>query len=122
MFHSLAFHKAGRRDDAVRVLDQLCQNAVVENRFQDAGYYYWKTSVQCLDLAKGGDTGKVLHTSHRPLRGAPDTKMMSIELLGEPVDSNMLEKFHLYQEKAEIYYLYHSIHRYTVCRPPYRYQ
>jgi len=33
--------------------------------------------------------------------------------VGEP-DMNMLERFHEYQEKAEIYYLYHSIHRYTV--------
>lgn len=32
---------------------------------------------------------------------------------GEP-DMKMLEMFHEYQEKAEIYYLYHSIHRYTV--------
>ncbi|KAK3754001.1 hypothetical protein QZH41_009256 [Actinostola sp. cb2023] len=86
-----AFHKAGRRDDAVRVLDQLCQNAVIESRFQDAGYYYWKISMQCLDLANGGPKGG-------------DS--------GEP-DLNMLDKFHEYQEKAEIYYLYHSIHRYT---------
>lgn len=26
----------------------------------------------------------------------------------------MLDKFHEYQEKAEIYHLYHSIQRYTV--------
>ena len=29
---SPAFHKAGRRDQAVKVLEQLCHNAVVENR------------------------------------------------------------------------------------------
>ena len=28
----LAFHKAGRRDQAVKVLEQLCHNAVVEHR------------------------------------------------------------------------------------------
>lgn len=32
---------------------------------------------------------------------------------GEP-DNEMLDKFHEYQEKAEIYHLYHSIQRYTV--------
>lgn len=32
-FFSLAFHKAGRRDQAVKVLEQLCHNAVVEHRF-----------------------------------------------------------------------------------------
>jgi len=40
-------------DQAVKVLEQLTQNAVVENRFNDAGYYYWKLSMQCLDLAAG---------------------------------------------------------------------
>ena len=29
-------------------------------------------------------------------------------------DYEMLDKFHEYQEKAEIYHLYHSIQRYTV--------
>jgi len=41
------------QDQAVKVLEQLTQNAVVENRFNDAGYYYWKLSMQCLDLAAG---------------------------------------------------------------------
>jgi len=40
-------------DQAVKVLEQLTQNAVVESRFNDAGYYYWKLSMQCLDLAAG---------------------------------------------------------------------
>ena len=41
------------QDKAVKVLEQLTHNAVVENRFNDAGYYYWKLSMQCLDLAAG---------------------------------------------------------------------
>ncbi|KAK2571545.1 Intraflagellar transport protein 122-like protein [Acropora cervicornis] len=108
-----AFHKAGRRDEAVKVLEQLCHNAVVEHsfverllvkvhpfkraslvdmhfctvcRFHDAGYYFWKLSVQCLDLVSTEN--------------------------GEP-DFEMLDKFHEYQEKAEIYHLYYSIQRYT---------
>lgn len=52
-FYSLAFHKAGRQNEAVKVLEQLTHNAVVENRFSDAGYYYWMLSMQCLDIAKG---------------------------------------------------------------------
>ena len=48
-----AFHQAGMEDQAVRVLEQLTQNAVIETRFNDAGYYYWKLSMQCLDLAAG---------------------------------------------------------------------
>lgn len=48
-----AFHKAGRQNEAVKVLEQLTHNAVVENRFNDAGYYYWMLSMQCLDIARG---------------------------------------------------------------------
>lgn len=39
--------------EAVKVLEELTQNAVTENRFNDAGYYFWKLSMQCLDIAKG---------------------------------------------------------------------
>jgi intraflagellar transport protein 122 len=49
----LAFHQAGMQDKAIRVLEQLTHNAVVENRFNDAGYYFWKLSMQCVDLAAG---------------------------------------------------------------------
>lgn len=37
----------------MKVLEQLTHNAVVENRFSDAGYYYWMLSMQCLDIARG---------------------------------------------------------------------
>lgn len=52
-----AFHKAGRQTEAVKVLEQLTQNAVVESRFIDAGYYYWMLSMQCLDIAQGKEIG-----------------------------------------------------------------
>ena len=52
-FAPLAFHKAGRQQEAVKVLEQLTHNAVVENRFNDAAYYYWMLSMQCLDIAQG---------------------------------------------------------------------
>ncbi|CAG2056799.1 unnamed protein product [Timema podura] len=35
------------------------ENAVNESRFQDAAYYYWVLSLQCLDLANQSDTGDV---------------------------------------------------------------
>lgn len=47
-----AFHKAGHPEQAFKVLQQLTENAVAECRYQDAGYYYWILSRQCLDLAK----------------------------------------------------------------------
>uniref|UniRef100_A0A8C3VH12 Intraflagellar transport protein 122 homolog n=1 Tax=Catharus ustulatus TaxID=91951 RepID=A0A8C3VH12_CATUS len=51
-----AFHKAGRQREAVRVLEQLTHNAVLESRFNDAAYYYWMLSMQCLDIAQGQQT------------------------------------------------------------------
>nr|KAF6335234.1 intraflagellar transport 122 [Pipistrellus kuhlii] len=79
-----AFHKAGRQGEAVRVLEQLSNNAVVENRFNDAAYYYWMLSMQCLNIAQD-----------------PAQK------------GTMLTKFHHFQHLAELYHCYHAIHRYT---------
>ena len=80
-----AFHKAGLQDEAVKVLEQLTHNAVTESRFNDAGYYFWKLSMQCLDIAAEDPTKKV----------------------------DMLEKYREFQHKAEMYYVYHSIQRYS---------
>ncbi|XP_019647680.1 PREDICTED: intraflagellar transport protein 122 homolog [Branchiostoma belcheri] len=82
-----AFHRAGRQQDAVKVLEQLTHNAVRENRFNDAGYYYWMLSMQCLEIA--GD----------PSHHEQETEMQ--------------EKFRRFQKLAEMYYAYHSIQRYT---------
>ncbi|CAC5401559.1 IFT122 [Mytilus coruscus] len=80
-----AFHKAGLQTEAVKVLEQLTHNAVLESRFNDAGYYFWKLSIQCIDIA----------------REEPDKR------------EEMLEKFHDYQRRADMYFAYHSIQRYT---------
>uniref|UniRef100_A0A8I3QJR6 Intraflagellar transport protein 122 homolog n=2 Tax=Canis lupus familiaris TaxID=9615 RepID=A0A8I3QJR6_CANLF len=83
-----AFHKAGRQREAVRVLEQLTHNAVVESRFNDAAYYYWMLSMQCLDIAQD-----------------PAQKDM------------MLDKFRHFQHLAELYHGYHAIQRYTELVP-----
>ncbi|KAM6256661.1 intraflagellar transport protein 122 homolog [Porphyrio hochstetteri] len=80
-----AFHRAGRQREAVRVLEQLTHNAVVESRFHDAAYYYWMLSMQCLDIAQESEQQK----------------------------TEMLGKFHHFQHLAEVYHVYHSIQRYT---------
>ncbi|RXM97632.1 Intraflagellar transport protein 122-like [Acipenser ruthenus] len=80
-----AFHQAGRQGEAVKVLEQLTHNAVVESRFNDAAYYYWMLSMQCLDIARENEEKK----------------------------DEMLEKFHKFQHLAELYHVYHSIQRYT---------
>ncbi|NXL80314.1 IF122 protein, partial [Leptocoma aspasia] len=80
-----AFHRAGRQGEAVRVLEQLTHNAVLESRFSDAAYYYWLLSMQCLDMAREN----------------------------EGQQTEMLQKFHHFQHLAEVYHVYHFIQRYT---------
>ncbi|XP_041130093.1 intraflagellar transport protein 122 homolog [Polyodon spathula] len=80
-----AFHRAGRQGEAVKVLEQLTHNTVVESRFNDAPYYYWMLSMQCLDIARENEEKK----------------------------DEMLKKFHKFQHLAELYHVYHSIQRYT---------
>lgn len=44
---------------------------VIVHRFHDAGYYFWKLSVQCLDLVGGGATSgtlKYLKLNNKPIR------------------------------------------------------
>ena len=81
-----AFHKAGRPDEAFKVLNELTLNAVNESRFDDASYYYWILSNQYIDLAR--------------------------EAIEEKEFEN-LSKFHEFQTKANMYYAYHTIQRYT---------
>ncbi|XP_069671472.1 intraflagellar transport protein 122 homolog [Periplaneta americana] len=79
-----AFHKAGRLDEAFRVLHQLTLNAVNESRFQDAGYYYWVLARQCLDIASQNDEQK----------------------------EEMITKFYEHEKYACIYYSYDTIQKY----------
>ncbi|CAI5448171.1 unnamed protein product [Caenorhabditis angaria] len=50
-----AFHKAGKDQEALSVLEQLTTNAVNETRFADAGHYYWQLSQQYLDRSQSHD-------------------------------------------------------------------
>jgi intraflagellar transport protein 122 len=47
-----AFHKAGKPEAALKVLQQLTDNAINEKRFDDAGYYNWVLSMQYLEMCK----------------------------------------------------------------------
>ncbi|KAJ8607792.1 hypothetical protein CTAYLR_009237 [Chrysophaeum taylorii] len=46
-----AYRKAGRPDQASRMMEQLTFNAVVESRFKDASYYYWRLATESLRSA-----------------------------------------------------------------------
>ena len=48
-----AFNEAGFKKEAIKVLEELTHNAVAENRFDDAAYYYWLLSNEHLQIASG---------------------------------------------------------------------
>ncbi|PAV77093.1 hypothetical protein WR25_12873 [Diploscapter pachys] len=47
-----AYHKAGRDQEALWVLEQLTSNAVNEKRYADAGYYNWMLANQYMERAQ----------------------------------------------------------------------
>ena len=48
-----AFNQAGFKNEAIKVLEELTYNAVAENRFTDASYYYWLMSNEHLQVVCG---------------------------------------------------------------------
>jgi intraflagellar transport protein 122 len=48
-----AFNEAGFKKEAIKVLEELTLNAVIESRFNDASYYYWLLSKEYLQIASG---------------------------------------------------------------------
>ncbi|KAA0187203.1 Intraflagellar transport protein [Fasciolopsis buskii] len=81
-----AFAKAGLQSEAIRVLERLATCAANESRFEDAAFYHWKLSMQCLDM----------------VTDAKDSRRQQA----------LLTKFYELQKKADIYYVYANIHRY----------
>lgn len=89
-----AAFRDGKASDAFKVLQQLTNNAINENRFNDASYYCWTQSLQCLALAAA---------SQATPTGADNCQR-----------SEMVHKYHHLSKEATIYYIYHNIHRYIV--------
>ncbi|KAJ3332247.1 hypothetical protein HDU76_000838 [Blyttiomyces sp. JEL0837] len=87
----LNYRKAGRIDEAMRVLRNLASNAVVECRFDDAAYYFWLLSTENLELIPSDLGLKSLTEAQRDL----------------------LRSFYKCQELAELYFAYHSVKHYV---------
>jgi intraflagellar transport protein 122 len=85
-----AFRKAGRPDQSLRMLERLTHNAVTEHRYSDAAYYYWLLATETLKFVTAASPAQVT-----------------------AADRRHLEKFHNYELKAELYYAYNIIYRYT---------
>jgi len=79
-------YKLGKRPElSMRIIEKLCKNAIVEQRFKDAAYFYWLLSLETLQLVKNAKN--------------PDFE-----------DTKRLQNFHEYNLLADIYYAYNSVH------------
>ncbi|KND02004.1 uncharacterized protein SPPG_02510 [Spizellomyces punctatus DAOM BR117] len=84
------YRKAGRIDEALRVLEQLTENAVTERRYDDAAYYYWTMSSEQLDKLPVDITADQL----------------------TPEQQRVLKRFQETYQLAEIYHAYFYVSRY----------
>jgi len=84
-----AYQSAGRPDMCLRMLEQLTHSAIVEKRFKDGGYYYWKLAQETLQL--------ITH---------------EYDELNES-DRENVKKFQMLQTKADLYFAYSFVHSYT---------
>lgn len=82
-----ALSKAEKESEAINLLNQLTENALRLNKYKDAGYYHWLQARANMSEAK--------RTSHS------DEDMLKF-----------IEEFHSHIENAEMYYVYHEIHRF----------
>ncbi|EGD82626.1 hypothetical protein PTSG_11988 [Salpingoeca rosetta] len=86
-----AYRLAGLEDKAVQVLEVLAHNAVIERRFNDAGFYFWKLADYKLKAIKSaaGDEG--------------------FDLANQDEEIKTYETF---EHRADLYQAYHAISRY----------
>lgn len=85
-----AFKMAGRPDESLRMLEQLTHNAVTENRYDDAGYYYFLLGMENLKLVKAETIDHLT-----------------------PHDQHYRKQFDKYYQMAGLYHAYHHVYRYT---------
>ncbi|KAJ3115409.1 hypothetical protein HK098_006954, partial [Nowakowskiella sp. JEL0407] len=86
----LYYRKSGHAEKSFQVLEQLLGNSVSEQRFDDAGYYYWLKAQEFYE-------------------SLPDNKPTEELTM---VEKKFLKFYYECIEFAEIYYAYHHIQRY----------
>eukprot|EP00817_Percolomonadidae_sp_ATCC50343_P007795 CAMPEP_0117420108 /NCGR_PEP_ID=MMETSP0758-20121206/1516_1 /TAXON_ID=63605 /ORGANISM="Percolomonas cosmopolitus, Strain AE-1 (ATCC 50343)" /LENGTH=951 /DNA_ID=CAMNT_0005201535 /DNA_START=652 /DNA_END=3504 /DNA_ORIENTATION=- len=82
-----AFIEAGEPEEAIKMIEILSHNAVTENRFNDAAYYFWLLARKSLDLA-----------------------------IEENGSKNMrkISQFMKFRKLSHLYYAYENIYQYSV--------
>lgn len=84
------YTKAGRSDEAIRVLKLLAEGSVVQQRFRLAAYYYW-----CLSKSTISNLSKRSNISQKDERARP------------------MQVWKEYYDLSELYYAYAQVYRYV---------
>uniref|UniRef100_A0A7S3GCF1 Intraflagellar transport protein 122 homolog n=1 Tax=Palpitomonas bilix TaxID=652834 RepID=A0A7S3GCF1_9EUKA len=84
-----AFDRAGHPEESLRMLEQLSANAVIENRFGDAAYYYFLLSEECAKMIKN-DLSE-----------------------GHAEDIRYFQQMRRARDRSELYYAYNMVYKYT---------
>ena len=53
----MAYQQGGFPELATKILEQLTHNAVMENRFNDASYYFYQLAMEALKVRHEGGMG-----------------------------------------------------------------
>ncbi|XP_077302310.1 intraflagellar transport protein 122 homolog [Arctopsyche grandis] len=91
-----AYHMGGQTESAARVLGVLIQNAIAEERFNDAAYLHWLLASQSLEISQTVD----------------DIDQQQ----------NWIESYNENEKYATIYFTFHIVHQsihevFSVCQP-----
>ena len=84
-----AFKKAGKPEEALRLLEELTHNAVIESRFDDASYYFWMLAMEMFKTIQ-----------------APQAHFT-------PEEKSTFARAQQFYFQSHLYFAYHSIFRYT---------
>nr|CAG4716983.1 unnamed protein product [Naegleria fowleri] len=83
-----AFRKANRPEKALKIIEELAQNAIDENRFKDAAYYLWKVA-------------------HEIMVNTKNEQVVTESVWKE------IKKFEKYYRMSQIYFAYDLVHKYS---------
>lgn len=92
-----AFKKCGRLDLSRKVLNELTENAVIESRFKDAGYYYWMLA-------------KEIETEINQINNPNNANNPNISKAKPDQLASLQSEF---EHKADLYYAFSNIHSFT---------
>lgn len=95
-----AFIEAGEPEEAVKMIELLSHNAVLEHRYKDAAHYFFLLGIKNLEM------NNIVKSENANLTDQQKNQI-----------KKRIASFHRFKRLSEIYYAYHHIHEY--CELPF---